>query len=1100
MASLDDILAAINKQSKDMRDIKDELGGKMDSMTSRVDQQGREIHDLRSQVDHVRDDIDDVVDARMKAYAEALLRKVDQNMEKKLDEVFDKVATLEERGSHSDARREEIHLGKQPMGSTSVFPNRSIQVDDFGERRHTSPRPTSIQGRRGRRDATKELLDEFDLEEDIHNRRSRVRVNEVDDNMQSIKFSIPPFVGSAEPNEFLEWKSKVEMMFACHNYSERKKIQLAVVEFKEYALVWWEKIQADIARSGMPPIETWAALTRAMHARFVPPHYRMDLLQKIQFLVQGSKTVEQYYKEMEMLMMRAQLVEDDGVTMYRFLKGLRRDIMIQVDMYPYNSTLELVQLATKIESHGKVGVSVSFGKTSPNFNKFGGNTGPTKSWPKGDDKHTTKNEPLKVVKRDEPRKVSKDGSPNKAKEVTCFKCQRKGHYANTCPNVRTVVLCDNGDYVLLSDDEGEDWEHEVEASEDEAIQETEEHVEEDSSGDSLVVLRMLGAVPKESENFVDRVKEQRENLFHCRCKIGGKRASIIIDNGSCTNVVSWYVVDKLGLQTIKHPTPYHLQWMNSSGDMKITRQAKVPISIGPYKEDVLCDVTPMTACHVLLGRPWQSDKGIIYDGKTNKVRFYDKGYKVMIPSLPLKEVRKDQESLRKKMQEAESLKRAKGKEVSTEEKRESTAKGSNILLSLTDFQREVGDLDHQKGGCFMLLCKDLFHSDKDNLLTNFPIPFARMLEEMKDVYPEELPQGLPPIRGIEHQIDFVPGASIPNRPAYRCNPDENKEIQKQVQELLEKGWVRESLSPCAVPVIIVPKKDGTWRMCVDCRAVNAITIKYRHPIPRLDDLLDEINGARIFSKIDLRSGYHQIRMQPGDEWKTAFKTKLGLYEWLVMPFGLTNAPSTFMRLMNHVLRAFIGKFVVVYFDDILVYSKSENEHVEHVRLVFQRLREEQLYANFKKCIFHTNEVVFLGFVVSEDGLKVDETKVKAIKEWTPPMNVGEIRRFLGMCGFFQRFVPGFSLIAAPLTSLLKKGVPFKWEQAHQEAFETLKAKLTQAPVLALPNFEKTFELECDASGKGMGAVLLQEGRPIAYHSEKFGGAALNYSTYDKEFT
>ncbi|XP_051138119.1 uncharacterized protein LOC127256259 [Andrographis paniculata] len=1056
MASLDDILAAINKQSKDMRDIKVELGGKIDSMTSRVDQQSREIHDLRSQVDHVRDDIDDVVDARMKAYAEALLRKVDQNMEKKLDEVFDKVATLEERGSHNDAKREEIHLGKQPMGSTSVFPNRSIQVDDFGERRHTSPRPTSIQGRGGRRDTTKELLDEFDLEEDIHNRRSRVRVNEVDDNMQSIKFSIPPFLGSAEPNEFLEWKSKVEMMFACHNYSERKKTQLAVVEFKEYALVWWEKIQADIARSGMPPIETWAALTRAMHARFVPPHYRMDLLKKIQFLVQGSKTVEQYYKEKEMLMMRAQLVEDDGVTMYRFLKGLRRDIMIQVDMYPYNSTLELVQLATKIESHGKVGVSVSFGKTSPNFNKFGGNTGPTKSWPKGDDKHTTKNEPLKVVKRDEPRKVSKDGSPNKAKDATCFKCQRTGHYANTCSNVRTVVLCDNGDYVLLSDDEGEDWEHEVEASVDEAIQETEEHVEEDSSGESLVVLRMLGAVPKESENFVDRVKEQRENLFHCRCKIGGKRASIIIDNGSCTNVVSWYVVDKLGLQTIKHPTPYHLQWMNSSGDMKITRQAKVPISIGSYKDDVLCDVTPMTACHVLLGRPWQSDKGIIYDGKTNKVRFYDKGYKVMIHSLPLKKVRKDQESLRKKMQEAESLKRAKEKKY-PQRKRESL-----LLRVPTSF---------------------------------FHLPTFR---EKLDAYPEELPQGLPPIRRIEHQIDFVPSASIPNRPTYRCNPDENKEIQKQVQELLEKGWVRESLSPCAVPVIIYPKKDGTWRMCVDCRAVNAITIKYRHPIPRLDDLLDEINGARIFSKIDLRSGYHQIRMQHGDEWKTAFKTKLGLYDWLVMPFGLTNAPSTFMRLMNHVLRAFIGKFVVVYFDDILVYSKSEKEHVEHVRLVFQRLREEKLYANFKKCIFHINEVVFLGFVVSEDGLKVDKTKVKAIKEWTPPMNVGETRRFLGMCGFFRRFVPGFSLIAAPLTSLLKKGVPFKWEQAHQEAFETLKAKLTQAPVLALPNFEKTFELECDALGKGMGAVLLQEGRPIAYHNDKFRGAALNYSTYDKE--
>ena len=229
-----------------------------------------------------------------------------------------------------------------------------------------------------------------------------------------------------------------------------------------------------------------------------------------------------------------------------------------------------------------------------------------------------------------------------------------------------------------------------------------------------------------------------------------------------------------------------------------------------------------------------------------------------------------------------------------------------------------------------------------------------------------------------------------------------------------------------------------------------------------------------------------------------FKKKYGLYEWLVMPFGLTNAPSTFMKLMNHVLRAFIGKFVVVYFNNILIYINNLDDHLIHLKYILDVLQKERLFANLKKCTFCTDELMFLGFVVSARGIQVDEEKVRAIQDWPSPTSVSKVRSFHGLASFYLRFVKDFSSIATPIIEVIKKDVGFKWGEEQEKAFQFIKEKLTHAPLLALPNFAKTFEVECDASGLGIGQVLMQEGRPIAYFSQKLSGATLKYPTYDKE--
>ncbi|GJZ41113.1 putative reverse transcriptase domain-containing protein [Tanacetum coccineum] len=324
------------------------------------------------------------------------------------------------------------------------------------------------------------------------------------------------------------------------------------------------------------------------------------------------------------------------------------------------------------------------------------------------------------------------------------------------------------------------------------------------------------------------------------------------------------------------------------------------------------------------------------------------------------------------------------------------------------------------------------------------IPVVR---EFLEVFPEDLP-GLPPIRQVEFQIDLIPGATPVARAPYRLAPSKMQELSNQLQELANRGFIRPSTLPWGAPVLFVKKKDGSFRM-FEC-------------------LLED----------DLRSGYHQLRVKDEDIPKTAFRTRYEHYEFQVMPFGLTNAPAVFMDLMNRVCKPYLDKFVIVFIDDILIYSRNKEEHANHLRIILELLKKEKLYAKFSKCDFWIHIVQFLGHLIDSQGLHVDPAKIEAVKNWASPTTPTEIRQFLGLAGYYRRFIEGFSKIAKSLTELTQKNKKYIWGEDQESAFQLLKQKLCEAPILALPEGNDDFVVYCDASHQGLGAVLMQREKKL----------------------
>jgi hypothetical protein len=378
-----------------------------------------------------------------------------------------------------------------------------------------------------------------------------------------------------------------------------------------------------------------------------------------------------------------------------------------------------------------------------------------------------------------------------------------------------------------------------------------------------------------------------------------------------------------------------------------------------------------------------------------------------------------------------------------------------------------------------------------------PEPVRSLLQQFDALF--QPPTTLPPSRACDHSIPLVDGARPVNIRPYRLSPALKDEVESQVAEMLQNGIIQNSSSAFSSPVLMVKKKDNSWRFCVDYRHLNALTVKSKYPVPIIDELLDELAGACWFSILDLRAGFHQILLKPGEEYKTAFQTHTGHYEFRVMAFGLTGAPGTFQKAMNHTLAPLLRKCTIVFFDDILVYSRSLQDHFTHLQQVFELLSSDHWKIKMSKCSFAQPQVTYLGHIISSAGVATDPAKIQAIVAWPVPKCVKELRSFLGLSGYYRKFIRHYGVICQPLTALLKKGALYVWTADHDTAFCTLKQAMSSAPVLALPDFNVIFQIETDASANGVGAVLSQQGHPLAFLSKALGVKSRGLSTYEKEY-
>lgn len=826
------------------------------------------------------------------------------------------------------------------------------------------------------------------------------------------------------------WIYCCDQFFEVDETPPQSKVKIAAVHLDGRALQWHQAYMKGRITRDVP---MWEEYVRALSARFGTREYEDPMAELVS--LRKTHSVQQYLDRFDELHNSLEL--PDNYAMSCFLAGLKQEISGLVRMFKPQTLQDAVSLAKLQEQNltfqAKSNNNFTYQRPNPKPNPnplspkpvnhhnpsqiSPHNTSPVK--PNYSQFTKTPNTPILPSKR----LSSQDFDEKRAKGL-CFWYDEKFTKGHDCRKKRQLY------FMQLPDEEEEESEYE-DSQETCENEEVEVFIPSQPVQSHLTLHVMMG---------IHTFKTMRitGSAF-------GKPLHVLIDCGSTHNFLDFDYARKAGCK-LEETTPFHVDLAGNKRQISQYECKKFTWRMQgvQFQTDIM--ILPFGGCDMVLGIQWLVTLGDIM------WNFSD--LKMVIPNGNKKVVLRGTQPNPVKL-------------VTNKQAHKMLQKPSDIALTCMGSVTPMNQT-----------CEEEQFTSRPSLLSLEAQPFKPgndLLQNFQDLFEE--PQQLPPPRTHDHAIVLKEGTDAINVRPYRYPAIQKNEIEKIIQEMLDTGVVRESISPFSSPIILVKKKDGTWRLCVDYRELNRHTIKDKFPIPVIEELLDELYGATIFSKLDLRSGYHQIRMKEGDISKTAFRTHQGHYEFLVIPFGLTNAPSDESNFP-----ALSQKIHIVFFYDILVYSTTTEDHLHHLKLTFEVLRQHKLFLKKSKCQLFSASIEYLGHIISKEGVAADPAKTQAMTDWHIPRNLKRLRGFLGVTGYYRRFIQGYGRIARPLTLLLKKN-NFHWNTEAEKAFNQLKQAMMQAPVLALPNFSQQFIIETDASGGGIGAVLMKQGQPIAFMSK-----------------